>query len=106
LAALLAAVPLTGTAQDRDRDRDRDKRYEDSEFHARMNGAKKEDKAYRKYLKEHHKAYREFQKVNAKEQVEYWKWRHKHRRRRPAPIALSAFSGPSTGRPCAPALFV
>jgi len=38
----------------------------------------KEEKAYQKYLKEHRKAHKKFDKLNSKEQKEYWEWRHKH----------------------------
>jgi hypothetical protein len=37
-----------------------------------------EDRAYRRYLNERHEEYREFNKRNAKEQEDYWKWRHSH----------------------------
>jgi hypothetical protein len=36
------------------------------------------DRAYRKYLEEHHKKYHEFSKAKRKEQEDYWDWRHSH----------------------------
>jgi len=37
-----------------------------------------EDAAYRRYLQERHMKYREFEKLNKKEQDQYWAWRHDH----------------------------
>jgi hypothetical protein len=37
-----------------------------------------EDRVYRVYLSQNHRDYREFNRLDKKEQEEYWNWRHSH----------------------------
>lgn len=83
-AMLVAPLTTSMRADDRhDRDdqkheRDRDGRYYDpyrGDYHA-WNA--QEDQAYRRYLEERHQSYREYDRLNKKDQRDYWKWRHSH----------------------------
>lgn len=81
LMTLALAAPIALTAQDRDRqERHEDKPmvYEDGRHHDTHNWNDDEDRQYRAYLQEHHRKYREFNKLNRKEQENYWNWRHQH----------------------------
>jgi hypothetical protein len=37
-----------------------------------------EDRVYRVYLTENHREYRDFNRLDKKEQEDYWAWRHSH----------------------------
>jgi hypothetical protein len=81
------AAPLTTPMRaddkhDRDdqnrQERDRDGRYYDSyrrDYHA---WSPQEDRAYGRYLEERHKEYRAYDRLNKKEQRDYWKCRNSH----------------------------
>ena len=73
-AALLAPVAVRGD----DEHHDRDHRYYDRSGRDWHEWNEREDQAYRRYLQERHREYRGFDKVNRKDQDEYWKWRHQH----------------------------
>lgn len=77
LAAALT-VPTYINAQDRPRDDHQTMRYEDKAHHDSHEWNDNEDKAYRRYLEEHHKKYHEFARANKREQSDYWNWRHSH----------------------------
>jgi ribulose kinase len=66
-AALTAPVAI---AQER--------HYEDKAHHDSHTWNSDEDQRYRSYLREHHKKYREFNRMNRKDQDNYWNWRHSH----------------------------
>ena len=53
-------------------------RYEDTAHKDFHEWNADEERAYRRYLEEHHKKYRDFKKANKKEQEDYWNWRHSH----------------------------
>ena len=73
--------PIAARAQDRDDHRDRQqeaRRYEDRAHHDSHEWNDREDRAYRRYLEEHHKKYHDFAKAKKREQQDYWNWRHSH----------------------------
>jgi hypothetical protein len=37
-----------------------------------------EDRVYRVYLTDNHREYRDFNRLDKKQQEEYWAWRHSH----------------------------
>jgi len=39
---------------------------------------KREDKAYRMWVKEQHRKYKDFGKLKEEERQQYWAWRHDH----------------------------
>lgn len=53
-------------------------RYYDAEYRDYHHWDAHEDAAYRRYLNERHEDYRDFNKRDAKDQSDYWKWRHSH----------------------------
>jgi hypothetical protein len=82
LSATLA-VPLLVSAQDRDRpnnsqNNQQSRRYEDKAHKDSHEWNGDEDKAYRRYLEEHHRKYHDFAKAKRSEQNDYWNWRHSH----------------------------
>ncbi len=76
-------LPMAALAQDRD---DRDRRqteqqarhFEDRAHHDSHEWNEAEDRAYRRYLDEHHRHYVAFDRASRKQQENYWKWRHEH----------------------------
>lgn len=84
LAPLLFAaltLPVFAGPQDRDDQRERRQnaeRYEDRAHHDAHEWNDREDRAYRRYLEEHHKRYREFAKESDHRRQAYWDWRHSH----------------------------
>ena len=70
LSGPLAIMPVTLHAQDRV--------YHDKERNEDHHWDKKEDKAYRMYLKEKHRKYGDFARQKEEDQQDYWKWRHEH----------------------------
>ena len=85
LAALASPAAI---AQDHDRDHDRNGRGHDRQQNARIYDRDHkdyhtwnddEDRTYRQWWGEQHQnGYRAYNKLNAKQQREYWKWRHDH----------------------------
>jgi hypothetical protein len=75
-SGIMATSAFAQPAQDEHHDKDH--RYYDEEHKDYHDWDAHEDAAYRKYLKEQHRTYRAFDKMQAKEQQEYWHWRHDH----------------------------
>jgi hypothetical protein len=69
----LATLPVALKAAD-----DQPRRYHDKDRNDDHEWNDREDRAYQKWSEEKHKVKREFDKIQAKEQKEYWKWRHEH----------------------------
>jgi ribulose kinase len=81
LLGVALVLPIAASTQDRDdrqEKREEVKRYEDRAYHDSHEWNEREDRAYRRYLEEHHKKYHEFERASKKEQQDYWKWRHNH----------------------------
>jgi hypothetical protein len=90
MAAL--AVPAAAIAQDRDHDQDRDhhadkdkdrdrdaqRRVYDRDHRDYHAWDANEARAYNQWAASRHWENRQFEKLNAKQQREYWKWRHQH----------------------------
>ena len=72
------AVPGAVYAQEHERAPEQTRAYQDSVRHDSHEWNEAEDRAYRRYLQEHHKKYHAFEKASKKEQQDYWKWRHDH----------------------------
>ena len=81
------AAPLAMMAQEHDRDdhKDRDDRAKNQRIYDRdhkdyHNWNQDEDRNYRQWYTESHrdKEYREYNRLNHRDQTEYWNWRHKH----------------------------
>jgi hypothetical protein len=83
------AAPVVLRAQD-DHDRrsdDRDHRgpedrdrhaYEDRDHHDRHEWNSREDRAYRIWAREQHRKHEDFNRLNERDQANYWNWRHNH----------------------------
>jgi len=79
MIVLGAALVFPGMVSAQDRDHDNQSRhYEDKAHHDSHEWNTGEDKAYRRYLEEHHRKYHDFAKAKKSEQEDYWKWRHSH----------------------------
>lgn len=77
-------VPVLVIAQDRDhpdnrgQNNEQSRRYEDRDHKDSHEWNANEDRAYRRYLQEHHRKYHDFAKARRSEQNAYWNWRHAH----------------------------
>ena len=86
--ALMAPVGLSAIPRPQD-DRDHE-RHEQEEHQGRMydpqyrdyhNWNDQEDRYYREWLGDRHREFVAYDRLDAREQREYWKWRHKQEKR-------------------------
>lgn len=70
LTAGLSLTPLVSFAQSHN--------YHDKKHNDDHEWNDHENQAYKIYLKDHHRKEVEFDKMNARDQQNYWNWRHTH----------------------------
>ena len=75
-AAVALTVPTLGLAQPPQPQEDRGIYDRDHKDYHKWDD--REDRAWRRWLKETHREDHEFAKAKRREQSEYWKWRHEH----------------------------
>ena len=83
MGMILCAPLAVRAARDDDdhrneRDRQKEIRYYDSRAHDYHPWNDQEDRAYRNYLKERNREYHAFNRLNKRDQEDYWLWRHNH----------------------------
>ena len=78
LGAALCAPVAMRAADDEHHDRDRNRRVYDRENRDYHEWNEREDRAYRHWLEENRRPYMDYNRVDRRQQQEYWRWRHKH----------------------------
>jgi Ni/Co efflux regulator RcnB len=77
-AALSAPVAVHAQERNAQERHAQERQYEDKVHHDSHTWNSDEDERYRNYLREHHKKYRDFNRMNRRDQDNYWNWRHSH----------------------------
>jgi hypothetical protein len=76
-AALTVPIAMAPTALLAD-DQKAAQKYHDKQNNDDHEWNKREDKAYRVYVKQNHHKYAEFSTLKEDDQQNYWNWRHQH----------------------------
>jgi hypothetical protein len=74
-ATLLAPAAITTTALHAD---DHVRTYHDAQRNDDHHWDKREDRAYRIWVKQNHRRYSSFNRLRENDQQSYWSWRHEH----------------------------
>jgi len=77
IPAAYSPMPLRAD-DEHDRRTEKDQRYRDAKHNDEHEWNSREDRAYREWVKENHRKYQDFNRINERDQEQYWNWRHDH----------------------------